>query len=59
LPGTVALLHFISFSIIFLKAKMRHLKETECRRAFTCSVPAFHRTIWLLLPGRRTVVGRI
>src|SRR5713226_5411438 len=29
-PGTVALLRSISFSTIFLKAKMRHLNEIEC-----------------------------
>jgi hypothetical protein len=30
-----------------------------CGWGFTCSVPAFHRAICLLLLGRRTVVGRI
>jgi len=29
-PGTVALLRSISFSTIFLKAKMRNLNEIEC-----------------------------
>ena len=29
-PGTVALLRSISFSTIFLKAKMLHLNEIEC-----------------------------
>ena len=29
-PGTVALLRSISFSTIFLKAKMRSLNEIEC-----------------------------
>src|SRR5260370_26330083 len=29
-PGTVPLLRSISFSTIFLKAKMRHLNEIEC-----------------------------
>jgi hypothetical protein len=29
-PGTVALLRSISFSTIFLEAKMRHLNEIEC-----------------------------
>jgi len=29
-PGTVALLRSISFSTIFLKARMRNLNEIEC-----------------------------
>jgi hypothetical protein len=29
-PGTVGLLRSISFSTVFLKAKMRHLNESEC-----------------------------
>ena len=31
---------------------------SAARRVLTCSVPAFHRTISPLLPGRQTVVGR-
>src|SRR5438445_12082614 len=46
-PGTVALLRSISFSTIFLKAKMRNLNEIEC---FVNAVELKSLTVALKLP---------
>lgn len=41
------------------KSLIHEILKAVIAPVFTCSVPAFRRTSWLLLPGRPTVAGRI